>query len=669
MHRALVRGIWLLSAGVVLPLTVAAASPVPQDTVPPDTGRARRLAPIVVTGTRVPVSQDALGFATSALGVTALWLEPAQWAPSVLTRLPSVAIEEGAGVAGPTILRLRGGEESFSVVMFDGVPLNLTGGFADLQGLTLTNVERVETARGPQSAMYGSSAMAGAVQFITRQGQPGRPRIAVTAEGGTSADEGGQARSEVTVNGGSRAVRYSAGAGGGYFRGTYALPHDLTAWDGSARLDAHLGTRWRLTTTARFGDISSQLPVRDAGATRAPLDPNQRDGRSRLLASATAGFLATSRWRHELSAKFMRDDFFYEDQADGLDPADYPFFVFDFDFRFDADLWRGTLEYAGTNELVRGPTGLLLTYGGKIEREDLGVVQMGDFGDSRSDFTRDNGAGFVELQGRVGRRLDFLTGVRYERFEDLGGELLPRAALVVTLVPEVLRLRASAGRAFKAPNLEQQNLDNPSTAPNPGLRAETSVSWEAGLMATVPRAAVSVSGSFFHQVYDDLIRLVPFDSTRAQNQNVGKSRILGVELEVDRTWAPGWRTGLNATWLDPKMVDNNGLDGNLYPVGSRLFAVPRWTGNAFIEGDLTRAITVVLRGRLVGRQEVLTERFSGQRVELDPYFLLGATVHARIRPWIEAYVRGENLLDREYATAYDKPGIPVTAVVGLRVTN
>jgi vitamin B12 transporter len=668
MHRALVRGSWWLAAGV-LPLTVAAASPLPQDTLPADTGRARRLAPIVVTGTRIPVSQDNLGFATSTLGAASLRLEPAQWAPTVLTRLPSMAIEEGAGVAGPTILRLRGGEESFSVVMFDGVPLNLTGGFADLQGLSLTNVERVEVARGPQSAMYGSSAMAGAVQFITRAGVPGRPRVEAHGEGGTSARRGGQARTEVTVSGGTPALRYSAGVSGGYFRGRYALPHNLTTWDGSLRLDASLGRRWDLTGTVRYMDHSSLLPVRDAGVSRVPLDPNQEDGRGRLLSGVTARFAPSATWRHELSAKFLRDAFFYQCYADGLDPTAYPFPVFDYNFRLDADLWRGTLEYAGTRDFTAGRSGLLLAWGGKIEREDLAVGQGGDFGDSQSSFVRDNGAGFVEMQGRAGERFDFLAGVRYERFEGLGDQVLPRVSLVVALVPDVLRLRASAGRAFKAPNLEQQNLDNPFTAPNPGLRPETSASWEAGLVATAPRTGLSARGTFFHQVYDDLIRLVPFDSTRAQNQNVGKSRIMGVELEVDRTWAPGWRTGLNGTWLDSKMVDNTGLDGTLYPVGSRLYGVPRWTGNAFVEGALTQAVSVVLRGRLVGQQDALTERFSGQRVELDPYFLLGATVHARLRPSVEAYVRGENLLDQDYATGYDKPGLPLTMVVGLRVTN
>ena len=668
MHRGLVRGVLALAVSAGAPLTVSAASAVPQDSARADTAKARRLAPIVVTGTRVPVSRDALGFAASALGPEALRAEPALWAPAVLTRLPSVAIEEGAGVGGPTILRLRGGEESFSVVMFDGVPLNQTGGFADLMGLSLTNVERVEVARGPQSAMYGSSAMAGAVQFLTREGRPGRPRLTLGAEGGASAEHGGQARSEVTVDGGTPAVRYSAGAGAGYFRGVYALPHDLTTWDGSARVDAHLG-RWQVSGTARYMDISSQLPVRDPGVTRAPLDPNQRDGRTRLLAATTARFRPTARWRQELSAKVMRDDFFYEDRPDGLDPADYAFFVFDFDFRQDADLWRGTLEYTGAHDLGAGSAALLLAYGGKVEREDLGVVQTGDFGDSKSSFTRDNGAGFVEVQGHLGRAVDFLTGVRYERFAGLGDELLPRAAVVVSLVPDVLRLRASAGRAFKAPNLEQQNLNSPFVAPNPGLRPEISVSWEAGLVATVPGAGFGARATFFRQIYDNLIRLVPFDSTRVQNQNVGKSRVLGLELELDRTWAPGWQTGIGGTWLESKMVDNTGLDGSLYPVGSALFGVPQWTGNAFVEGRLTGALSAVVRGRMVGEQEVLTERFSGARVRLDPYFLLGLTVRVQLRSWLEAYARGENLLDADYATSFDKPGLPLTAVVGVRVTK
>jgi outer membrane receptor protein involved in Fe transport len=295
---------------------------------------------------------------------------------------------------------------------------------------------------------------------------------------------------------------------------------------------------------------------------------------------------------------------------------------------------------------------------------------MGDFGDSESAYDRSNGAGYVELQGRVGPRVDVLAGARYERFEGLAGAFLPRGGVGVTLVPNRLKLRGSVGRAFKAPNLEQQFLDNPFTAPNPDLAPETSINWEAGLVGTAPETGLVARGTFFYQTYDDLIRLVPYDTAgRGQNQNLGKSRVLGVEAEVDKWWGERWHVAVGVNWLRSEMVENTGLSEDLYPVGSALLAVPDWTGNVLLEGDFTSVFSASVRGRLVGEQEVFTERFSGERVPLDPYFLLGVTVRVRLGRVAEAYVRGENLLDTNYATAYDRPGVPLTIVGGLRVTT
>jgi vitamin B12 transporter len=674
MIRGLVRAAIAVVVVGTVPLRVAAQRPVSQDTAgraTSDSGRAAALSPIVITGTRVPMQVWSLVFAASALPADRLRREPTPSAAAALSRLPSVSIDEGAGVAGPTVLRLRGGEESFSQVLFDGIPLNLTGGFMDLQGLTLTNVDRIEVARGAQSAMYGSSAMAGAVQFVTRQGHVGRPRIRLTGEGGTSADHGGQAHSELAVVGGSERIQYSAAGAGTFFRGIYALPHDLRTWDGSARLDAQLGRAWEVTGTFRYMDIASNLPVRDPGATRAPLDPNQRDGRNRLLSSAVVRFSPNTHWMHAVAVKAYRDDFSYEDQADGLDPADYPFFVFDFDFGLTSVQWRRTAEYAGGwSSSASSPTALTLAFGGKYEVEDLAIVQTGDFGDARSAYDRANGAGYVELQGRLGRRVDVLAGARYERFDGLAGAWLPRGGVGVSLVPDRVKLRGSVGRAFKAPNLEQQFLDNPFTVPNPDLAPETSINWEVGLVGTVPEAGIAARGAFFYQTYDDLIRLVPIDTAgRGQNQNLGRSRILGVEGEVEKWWGGRWHVAVGLNWLRSEMIENTGLSEDLYPVGSALLAVPDWTGNILVEGDLTRVFSASLRGRLVGQQEVFTERFFGDRVMLDPYFLLGLTVRARLGSLAEAYVRGENLLDTDYATAYDRRGLPLTVVGGVRVTT
>jgi outer membrane cobalamin receptor len=71
----------------------------------------------------------------------------------------------------------------------------------------------------------------------------------------------------------------------------------------------------------------------------------------------------------------------------------------------------------------------------------------------------------------------------------------------------------------------------------------------------------------------------------------------------------------------------------------------------------------------VGAQTVLTERFSGQRVRVDPYTLLGMTLHWDATRHAGVYARIENLLGKSYETAYDRKGIPRTAALGLRIMH
>src|SRR5437870_1754316 len=213
------------------PILLDAEQPGRSDSTPPDTIRPYALAPVVVTASCVPVSQQEVGFATSILERRDLAREPTPYAARALTFLPGVSIDEASGPGGPTWLHLRGGDEPYTQLMFDGVPINISGGYSDIAGLLLTNVERIEIARGPLSALWGSSAVAGAVQFITREGQVGVPRVEALAEGGGGGGgterQGAQAHSELTVAGGTERWRYSSGVGFGYERGIYALPNDL----------------------------------------------------------------------------------------------------------------------------------------------------------------------------------------------------------------------------------------------------------------------------------------------------------------------------------------------------------------------------------------------------------------------------------------------------------
>ncbi len=668
MTRAFVGSLFLTLA---LSAAAVAQHPASPDSAQRDSLSLHLLPPVIVTGTFVPLPQSHLGFASSVLARQDLQSEPTSYAGRALTRLPGVWIDEGAGPAGPTVIRLRGGEEPYTQVLFDGVPININGGFLDMQGLTLTNVDRAEVARGPHSVMYGSSAMAGVVQFITRRGEQGPPRMELSAESGRATAYGEQARSELNVGGGTANLQYSAGLGVTYNRGVYQLPHKLRTGDASLRLDTQLSQAWTATGTVRYMDIDSRLPVRDAGVTRVPLDPNQRDGRDRLLSSLGITFAATPSWHHRLTASSFRDDFTYSDQADGLDPTQYPFFVFDVNFGYRSLLHREVVQYAGTKQLGdREGSGLALSYGGELQREAETDDQTGDFGDSRQAFDRSSRAAFTEIQGQLGARLSLQAGGRLEQIEGLASEFLPRGALTAMLVPGVLSVRAAAGRAFKAPNLQQQLLVNPFTEANPDLRPETSVSWEVGTAVTVPGNGLQANLGFFRQRYDNLIRTVALEGTPKQtNRNLGRSRSQGVEIDVQRWWTDRWHTGANLTWLKTEILDNTGLSADQYPNGSELPAVPRVTGSAFIDGALSRTLSATVRGTLVGRQVVFSERFAGDRIPLDPYGLLGMTVRWQASDHATFHLRVENILDTDYATAFDRPGLPLTAILGVRLTN
>lgn len=651
-----------LAAALALALAPAALRAQAADTARADTVP---LSPLVATASRLPVRAADAGVAVTVVGPDRLRAEPPLLAIDVLRALPGAHIDEAVGPGGPAIVRLRGGEEVFTQILMDGVQVNENGGFFDFQGVTLGNVERVEVARGPQSAIYGSSAVSGVVNFITRRGRPGRPTLDAAWEGGGAAERGGSHRGTASVSGGSARLRYSAGAGLTFNRGFERVPHDVQGRELSLRLDASPASRWEVTGIARLMNTRQKLPVRDPGATRVPLDPNARDERDRLVTSLETRYAPSARWTHRVRGSAYRQRFLYDDRRDGV--ASPPeFFVFDATFTFESLLWRTTAEYVGTFEARPGEASpFSLVYGASWEREDLENETAGDFGDGTQGWDRDAGALFAEARGRVGpARL--MVGARAERYQDLPTEVTPRAAAVVDVAPGI-SLRAAAGRAYKVPNLQQQFLSNPFIEGNPDLEPERSTSWEIGADARAGRWSGGVA--YFHQVFRDLIRSVPFDdSGKTINRNLGESLARGVEWSARFAVGPRWSLGTDGAWVDTEIRDNVGLSPEQFPEGGELPGRPRVVGSAFAESQLTPRVRATVRGTYVGSQVALSERFSGRRVELDPYFVASVNGSYALTRESELYLRVDNALGADYEVAFDRPGPPLTAALGVRIT-
>jgi outer membrane receptor protein involved in Fe transport len=142
---------------------------------------------------RVVVAATRSEAAASSLGVTSDVLEGAQieaQEPSdllhVLQQVPGVTVARTGGVGVQGSVFLRGGVSNFARVLVDGVPANEPGGAFDFGALALLEVERIEVVRGAASSLYGTDALAGVLQLVTRRALPGQAaNLRLEGEGGS----------------------------------------------------------------------------------------------------------------------------------------------------------------------------------------------------------------------------------------------------------------------------------------------------------------------------------------------------------------------------------------------------------------------------------------------------------------------------------------------------
>jgi outer membrane receptor protein involved in Fe transport len=357
------------------------------------------------------------------------------------------------------------------------------------------------------------------------------------------------------------------------------------------------------------------------------------------------------------------ESFLYHDERDDVMlPEDAGFSVFDANLDFTSDLIRTGVELGVTLDA----RAVQATLGALWESEDLEDRITGDFASDPVLLDRSAIAGFGEVAWWVRSDLTLGAGVRVEKFEGIGAEATPRAS-VVWAADDAIRLRAVVGRAYKAPNLQQQYVDNPFIEANPDLRPESSTSVEVGVDVAPPSSDVTVGLTLFRQRYHDLIRTVGQDDDDRQiNRNLGESESLGIEWAAAARLTGPWWLESQGAWLRTEILDNAGLSGSEFPEGEELPFRPAVVGSlslAYRGG----AAEGRMSARHVGAQTVLSERFSGERVDLDAFLLVGVSGSYRVADGAHLFLRLENLFDTEYQTAFDRPGIPATGAMGVEI--
>jgi vitamin B12 transporter len=607
----MVRRPWKIVAMLVF--LVSAAAPIwAQDPAEPEIGE------VVVTATR---TADPVGAATKSFTVISreeIEAKQAQTVQEVLRTVPGLTLNRSGGPGTITSTFLRGSNSNHTLFLIDGVPVNSPmGGAFDLADLTTDNVERIEIVRGPQSTLYGSAAMGGVVNIITRTGT-GVPTHRVRLEAGKHATF----RETFSSAGGGTEWDYAVA--GSRLDSEGELDHDdYKSTTLSGRIGLNPTPTTRLEFFSRFLDTDKNLPpVAGRG-----FDPDQNSQREFTQAGATFTHAITPAWDYKLTlARVVEETRFTDPPSTFVTETDVD-----------------DLEFVTSFRPFRS---MVLTAGGQWKREGA------DTGDLHA--TVSNTAGYLQAQLTLFDQLTLLGSGRVDDHSRFATNWTGQVSGVYHLVATGTSLRGGYGTAFRAPTLT--DLFFPGFS-NPNLIAERSRTWEAGFEQKLFGDRAAVSATYFYSRFSPMIVL---DASFVP-QNI-PARSQGVEAAVELRPVEGLT--LRGTYNFTEPIDRT--------TRQPLLRRPKHLGSVAAIYQFGRRYSLAATALFVGERPdvqpgtfpVVTVLNSGYaKVDLAASAVLAEALGPLHSLRLTAKI--ENLLDKEYEDVLGFPAFGLTYLVGL----
>lgn len=622
-----------------------------------------QLDPVVVTGTRLPVPRSSVPLAITVLDGDALQAQGLRRVTDALRLVPGVAVVQNGSFGGTASVFLRGGEANYVKVLVDGVAINQPGGAVDLAHLTLDNVERIEIVRGPASVLYGSDAVVGVVQIVTRRGQ-GSPRTHLALRAGTF----GTAAAEASLSAGTDAVRYGFGFSRSTTDGILAFnnAYDNTAWSGSVH--AAPGAATTVDLSLRYTDSEFHVPTDGAGRA---VDRNAFSLHKQVAGALDVGHWFSGPVEGRLLLTLNQFVGGFDDEPDG--PADTVGF---FGARSMQNLTRRAADGRVNLHLRRAIITTGIVFEDEEERSFSQSLSQFDTSTSTVDVARRTYAYYGQLQASPAAAWALTAGLRIDDNEQFGTFATYRGALSYKPLTDT-RVRASVGRAFKEPTFIENFSANPSFRGNPDLSPERSFAWEAGLEQTFHEGRVRLAAMFFYQRFRDLIQFTsPAQPGGPNFRNIPAADASGVEVEAEVNPMKGLTAMAGLTLLNTRVRDPgpDTASSAEFVKDSTLLRRPKRTVTISVDYRPRDRMMLGVSVRHVGdRADRDFSSFPAVRVRLPRYTDLAVFGEVDIiRPARGAVVtltgRVDNALDERYQEAFGfaAPGRRIVAGAMVR---
>lgn len=575
---------------------------------------------LIVTGTRIPTPIDQEGRSVSIVTAKDIEIRQQRFVYEALQSVPGVQVTRSGSFGALASISVRGLESDQTLVVQDGIILNNPGTFGNtfnFANLDTSEIERIEVIRGAQSTLYGSDAIGGVINIVTKDGAEG-----FGANGFIEGGSFGTFRGAGTVRGGSKKLSGRLTISGVTTQGFSSADeaNGNTEDDGFKNVTVSAKGRYRpldtLTIDAVINYQDSENEF-DSFSFSGPIDGDEI-GQSEDLTIGGFATLETlsGKLSHRASITYIRSD--RVNSLDGI-PS------------FDSLGTRISYEYQGTAKFGEQ---LTLVFGAEYDEQEA-TTTVGFGGNQKIKTT----SGYGLLQATPHERVTLTAGIRHDSSSDFGSETTFNGAAAIEIPVIETLLRGSYSQGFRAPTAGELGF-------NPTLFAEFSKGWDIGLERAFLDNRVRLSVTYFDQKIDDLIA---FDLAAFTFVNIQEYASSGVELSAYLQLHETISVNLSYTYLDAFNVSTTVAAGN--QPKNRFNADITWQPSS----KLSLSASVLFNGK---------EPTS--RGTLDSYTLISLRGEYALSDQFDVTLRIENATDADYQDNAGYGTAPLSVFGGLR---
>jgi vitamin B12 transporter len=626
--------------------------------------------PITVSATRIATPENQV-----AAGVTVLTAQDFKERGEItlvdaLQGVPGLNVVQSGGPGNVASVFIQGSNSEDVLVLLDGVPVNdpsTPNGAFNFGIYSLQDIARIEVVRGPMSGLYGSGAIGGVIDIITKRGTP-QTHASLTAAGGWPA----QGQGSASISGMIGHLDYALTAAINEQAGWDAVPPRMGSIRrniqdpyrsrlGSLQLGYTFGDGTRIYAILRGQSTDSAFPDLGYPVFDDPNDYSYNDNFFSKFGLSTTKL--NGHLHSDLFVSWQQNRLFNSNLLDANDPNQAS----------AHDTYHGTRTDTQWNNNLRLPDHGAFTHSNIL----FGAEYTNDTADETVNETsysypfietvhgsQHNWSGHLGVQTTIDNRLTLTGALRDDVVSSFGHAITWRAGAVLAL-PEIdADLKASVGTGFHAPSLfDLYYVDSYGDRGNPNLKPEYSAGWEIGPEFIIPAFGQSdfadVSANYFWSSVRGLIQSVELPDYTYTEENVSCAYLNGIE--TDFKFHPAFWLSAEFTYTYTRAVQGDN--------GPALLRRPQNTGSASATIRPVPRLTITPMVQYTGRFYDYIYNNSGYSTGTGssaPGTVVNLNVSYRMNRHFTVFVTGRNILDSHFeaSNGLQIPGASV--LMGVR---